>query len=142
MKKILYRLILSITVLSLTFACARTATDQIQNKVMQFIFKVKGKMLLNNSNITYYVILYAPQKDPDIPFDTRIGPRVNAPDLTKGTQLLEGRLPFVGQLPGDEESKWTDFFYITSSAGETVVGRGRKYKGNYRYKWCDQWFSD
>jgi hypothetical protein len=122
------KLILSLTFLfALNTNCARTATSINANKVMQFIFKTKGSLILDRSDITYYVIFYAPEHTtPNQPLDPNIGPRVNAPDITRGIEFLEGRLPFIGQLPGDIKSEWTDFFYITAVNGKTVVGRGKK----------------
>jgi hypothetical protein len=94
---------------------------------MQFIFKTKGNLILNRSDITYYIIFNAPESTtPNQPLDPNKGPRVNAPDITRGIEFLEGRLPFIGQLPGDIKSDWTDFFYITAVNGKTTVGRGRK----------------
>lgn len=108
-------------------SCAKTATGANQDKVIQFTFRVKGNMILNRNDITYYLALYAPKVDNPLstPLDPNIGPRVNCPDLARGSQFLEGRLPFIGQLPGDQPSKWTDFFYITSDGIRTIVGRGR-----------------
>ncbi|GIW22192.1 MAG: hypothetical protein KatS3mg068_1199 [Candidatus Sericytochromatia bacterium] len=91
--------------------CARTATSVNANKVMQFIFRTKADLVLNRSDITYYVIFYAPESTiPNQTLDPNVGPRVNAPDITRGIEFLEGRLPFIGQLPGDIKSEWTDFF--------------------------------
>jgi len=128
MKKIIY-FFLSFLVLC---SCARKATDPNQNKVMQFSFRVKDQIILDRNDLTYYVLFYAPKTDDEnFVLNPNDGPRINAPDLTKGVELLEGRLPFVGQLPGDQESKWTDFFFITASGGKTIIGRGRKdEKGN------------
>ncbi len=120
--------LLSFSVAALgTISCAKTATGADQDKIIQFTFKVKGNIILNRSDVTYYLVLYAPKIDnpASTPFDPKIGPRANAPDLTRGNQFLEGRLPFIGQLPGDQPSKWTDFFYITSDGNRTIVGRGR-----------------
>jgi hypothetical protein len=120
--------LLTLTIIAFSsFNCARNATGEVQDKVIQFTFKVKGNMILNRSDITYYLVLYAPKiENPSAtPLDPNTGPRVNGPDLTRGSQFLEGRLPFIGQLPGDQPSKWTDFFYITFDGTKTVVGRGR-----------------
>lgn len=118
-----------ISILSLLLlSCANTATNPTQNKVMQFSFNVQGNMILNRSDITYYVVFYAPTlPDPTVPLDTNIGPRINSPNVTVVREILEGRLPFVHQLPGDQETKWTDFFYITgkSDGVNTEIGRGK-----------------
>jgi hypothetical protein len=124
--KKLFKVAICISVITASFSpfsCARTATTPVVNKVMQFAFRVKGNLVLNREDITYYLILYAPRQS--TPLDTNLGPRINSPDITKSQQFLEGRLPFIYQLPGDQPSKWTDFFYITYENGKTVVGRGR-----------------
>jgi hypothetical protein len=120
--------VLTLSIVSFsTFNCAKTATGANADKIVQFTFKVKGNFILNRSEITYYLVLYAPVIENPVsnPLDPNIGPRINGPDLTRGNQFLEGRLPFIGQLPGDQQSKWTDFFYITFDGTRTIVGRGR-----------------
>ncbi len=111
----------------MAFSCARKVTNPNSNKVLQFTLKVKGKMILDNPNITYYVVFYAPRTlTPDTTIvDTNIGPRINTPSLTQSNSFLQGRLPFIDALPGDQPSKWTDFYYITSVNGRTVVGKGK-----------------
>lgn len=124
MKKILISLSF---LLALSSACARTATSVNSNKVMQFTFKTKGSLVLNRSDITYYIVFNAPElPTANQILDPNAGPRINAPDITRSIEFLEGRLPFIGELPGDTKSDWTDFFYITSVNGKTTVGRGKK----------------
>lgn len=128
MKKIFkYSVFLLVPLISLaSVGCARTATNKNANKIIRVEFKVKGRMILDNSNVTYYLVLYAPRVDnPSVPLDTSVGPRINSASLTKGNSFLEGRLPFIDALPGDQPSKWTDFFYVTSVSGKASVGRGR-----------------
>lgn len=124
MKKKLLSILASVLVLSLSANCAKTVTNPNQNVVLRFIFKVKGTLAIRN-DITYYFVINAPATNTAV-FDPTIGPRINAPDLTKGSTFLEGRLPFTGRVAGDLESFWTDFFYLTGSDGKIVIGRGRK----------------
>ena len=124
-KNLLLVFISSLTILSASYSCARTVSNPNQNKVLQFSFQVKGKIAIR-SDITYYFVLYAPKADNDaLTLDPAIGPRMNAPDLTKGSSFLEGRLPFIGKIQGDLDSKWTDFFFLTGVNGNPTVGRGR-----------------
>ncbi len=124
---------LSVIIVSVSpFSCARTATTPVINKGMQFSFRVKGNLILDREDITYYIIFYVPRKND--PVETNLGPRVNAPDITKSAQFLEGRLPFIYQLPGDQPSKWTDFFSITSVNGKPTIARGRL-RGNNPEIW-------
>lgn len=127
MKRKLLAAFMSLVVFPVHFSCAKTVTNPNQNTVLRFTFKVKGTLAIRE-DITYYFVMYAPANDPNTTaiFDPTIGPRINSPDLAKGSSFLEGRLPFTGQLQGDLESKWTDFFYLTGSNGRTVIGRGRK----------------
>ncbi|MFN8575676.1 MAG: hypothetical protein U0354_02350 [Candidatus Sericytochromatia bacterium] len=123
MKKKLLLLSISLLALSITTNCAKTVTDQNQNTVLRFIFKVRGTLAISN-DITYYLVLNAPNNTTT--YDPNIGPRINGPDLIKGSNLLEGRIPFTGKLVGDLDSVWTDFFYFTGVDGKMIVGRGRK----------------
>lgn len=107
-------------------SCARTATSPDINKVIQFSFKVKGKLPINRNDITYYIIFNAPVTTADKPFDSNQGPRVNGPDINKSTQFLESRIPFIFKFPGDIDSFWTDFFFIRSVNGKMTIGRGKK----------------
>lgn len=125
LNKVLKVLTIPVLTLALAQSCARTATSPIKNKVLSFTLKVNGEMKFRD-DITYYIVLYAPKLDTNsVSFDTSIGPRINAPDLTRTTTFLEGRLPFMGALPSDRQSKWTDFFYITGDAsGKPILGKG------------------
>lgn len=108
--------------------CARNVTgvNAKATTLVLFKFSVQGKLALNNPNITYYIVLNAPEDVPGQTLDpTTNGPRFNGPSLDVPSTILKGRLPFIGLLPGDIESKWTDFYYIQGSAsGTPVVGRG------------------
>lgn len=106
-------------------SCARTVTPKNQDKNLNITFKVKGTMRLDNPNLTYYVLFYAPNVINESQFNPDEGPRMNAPDLTKTNIELEGRLPFIGKLPADRVSKCTDFYYITQFNSRTIVGRGK-----------------
>lgn len=110
---------------SIVTSCARTVTPKNQDKNLNITFKVKGTMRLDNPNVTYYVLLYAPNVINESQFNPDDGPRMNAPDLTKTNIELEGRLPFMGKLPADRVSKCTDFYYITQFNSRTIVGRGK-----------------
>jgi len=126
--KIKFKLFATLVFSLSLFSCANTATSPTQNRVMQFSFNVQGSMILNRTDVTYYVVFYAPTVvDSSIPLDSNVGPRINAPNITVAREILEGRLPFVYQLPGDQETKWTDFFYITGKPDgiNTEIGRGR-----------------
>ncbi len=125
MKKKLLSTLASLLILSLGSNCAKTVTNPNQNVVLRFTFKVKGTLAIRD-DITYYFVMNAPATSSTSTFDSTIGPRINAPDLTKGSTFLEGRLPFTGRIQGDLESFWTDFFYLTGSNGKIVIGRGRK----------------
>jgi hypothetical protein len=105
--------------------------NQAFNKRVLFQFTVQGRLALNNPNVTYYIVLNAPSGRPDSTIDPTLeGPRVNGVSLNNGAEFLLGRLPFVGLLPGDIESKWTDFYYLQGSASGTgVMGRGRLVNG-------------
>lgn len=125
MKKKLLPVITSALVILLGSNCAKTVTNPNQNVVLRFIFKVKGSLAIRN-DITYFFVMNAPATNTAV-FDPTVGPRINAPDLTKGSTFLEGRLPFIGRVAGDLESFWTDFFYLTGTAdGKVIIGRGRK----------------
>ena len=124
-RNILLTLMSFITVSSASYSCAKTVSNPNQNKVLQFSFQVKGTLAIRE-DITYYFVINAPRADNDaLTLDPNIGPRMNAPDLTKGSSFLEGRLPFIGKIQGDIDSRWTDFFYLTGVNGVPTVGRGR-----------------
>ncbi len=126
-KSVLLTLISYTTILLNSYSCARTVSNPNQNKVLQFSFKVKGTLAIR-PDITYYLVLYAPKADnATLTLDPNIGPRMNGPDITinNGSNFLEGRLPFIGKIQGDLDSKWTDFFFLTSVNGVASVGRGR-----------------
>lgn len=125
------KLFLSLTLLLGTVSCARTVRDpSALAKQLVFDFSVAGKLALNNERITYYIILNAPSEaNAEIDPGTR-GPRVNGPSLNDTPDFLAGRLPFVGALPGDINSEWTDFFYITGTPdGKGTVGQGKLLEG-------------
>ncbi|PIQ26690.1 hypothetical protein COW36_00975 [bacterium (Candidatus Blackallbacteria) CG17_big_fil_post_rev_8_21_14_2_50_48_46] len=108
--------------------CANKVRDIANfNKRVVFQFFVQGKLALNNENVTYYILINAPSGKKDVPLNPSTnGPRVNAPSLNDGPQFLAGRLPFIGQLPGDIASEWTDFYYLQGTAdGQGTMGRGR-----------------
>lgn len=113
----------------LFFGCANKVTRGVAatQKQVVFEFSVKGKLALTNPNVTYYIVIYAPadKKGQDIVPATD-GPRFNGPALNFGPQVLDGRLPFIGLLPGDQTSKWTDFYYLKGSTdGKGTMGRGK-----------------
>ncbi len=110
--------------------CARKginrAGDVTKTPRIIFQFSVAGTLPLNRSDITFYIVMNAPDgaKDQNIDVATQ-GPRINGPSLNDTNINLRGRLPFTGLLPGDVESVWTDFYFIQGSAdGRGVVGRG------------------
>ena len=92
-----------------------------------FQFTVRGTLALNNPNVSYYVVFYAPTTSAGTTInETLTGPRINGPNVNLSTQDLAGRLPFTGQLPGDIISQWTHFFYIQgSTTGTPQVGYGQ-----------------
>ena len=108
-------------------SCAHTAEKGTnKSRTLIFNYKIKGNFALSNPGVTYYVIIYSPLLPANTPLDTSKGPRVNGPILTKGSEFLEGRLPFTGLLTNDMESLWTDFFYLTGTPdGRGQVGRGK-----------------
>lgn len=111
-------------------SCAKTVTNfAAAGKTIVFQFSVKGAFLLNNPNITYYIVLNVPQeKDAQIEVTTD-GPRINGPANNDTNALPTGRLPFLGQLPQDIESKWTHFYYIQGTpdgAGNVGIGEKRE----------------
>ncbi|HEY9842872.1 MAG: hypothetical protein ACAI44_00635 [Candidatus Sericytochromatia bacterium] len=79
-----------------------------------FKFSVQGKLALNNPNVTYYIVINAPDDQPKQTLDPATqGPRINGPSLDFPPSIIQGRLPFIGLLPGDVESKWTDFYFLS-----------------------------
>jgi hypothetical protein len=125
----LFHPLLPILVLFLFFGCANKVTRGVAatQKQIVFEFTVKGKLALNNPNVTYYIAIYAPaDKKGQVLNASTEGPRFNGPALNFGPQVLDGRLPFIGLLPGDQESKWTDFYYLKGSGdGQGTMGRGK-----------------
>lgn len=122
---LLFVLLVSAALLS---GCAKKIRDIAGfNKRVVFQFTVQGKLALDNENITYYIVINAPSGRKDQPLDPATsGPRINAPSLNDLPQFLAGRLPFIGALPGDVDSQWTDFYYLQGTAdGKGAMGRGR-----------------
>lgn len=93
---------------------------------IMFQFSVLGNIQLNRQDVTYYIVLNAPDGQTGATLDAATqGPRINGPSLNDNPINLNGRLPFTGLLPGDVESQWTDFYFLQGSAdGRGVVGRG------------------
>lgn len=124
---LLYWFILCALLLLLS-GCANKVRDIAGfNKRIVFQFTVQGKLALNNENITYYIVINAPSGQKDQVLDPATnGPRINGPSLNDLPQFLAGRLPFIGLLPGDVPSQWTDFYYLQGTAdGKGAMGRGR-----------------
>ncbi len=126
--------------LLLSTACARKVVRgnvQISKQIV-FQFTVRGNLNLNRDDLTYYVILNAPDmataeaKDRKTIEPLTEGPRVNGVDINQTAvgqtpTSLQGRLPFMGLIAGDAQSIWTDFYYIRGTAdGNGSVGRGVK----------------
>lgn len=114
--------------LVLGVGCARTANraGAVPTGRIIFQFTVQGKLALNREDVTYYIILNAPDGQPKVTLDPATqGPRVNGTSLNDPPTSLLGRLPFIGLLPGDVTSVWTDFYFLQGSAdGRGAVGRG------------------
>lgn len=93
---------------------------------IMFQFSVLGNIPLNRQDVTFYIVLNAPDGQTGQPIDAATkGPRINGPSLNQTPVTQEGRLPFTGLLPGDVVSEWTDFYFLQGSAdGRGVVGRG------------------
>lgn len=108
-------------------ACARTAIRPgvTASRRVQFQLSVQGQFALNREDVTYYIVINAPDEQKDVTLDPATqGPRMNGTSLNDPPTFLIGRLPFTGKLPGDVDSIWTDFYYIRGSAdGNGVVGR-------------------
>jgi hypothetical protein len=122
------KLMLPMLCLLFLSGCANKVRDVAGfNKRIVFQFSVQGQLALNNENVTYYIVLNAPTGRKDQPLDPATeGPRVNGPSLNDLPQFLAGRLPFIGLLPGDVDSRWTDFYYLQGTAdGKGAMGRGR-----------------
>jgi len=122
-------LLLPLLAFFLFLGCANKVTRGVAatQKQVVFEFSVKGKLALNNPNVTYYIAVYAPSDKKGQDIDASInGPRFNGPALNFGPQVLDGRLPFIGLLPGDQTSLWTDFYYLKGSVdGQGIMGRGK-----------------
>ncbi|MGV3522848.1 MAG: hypothetical protein ACO1RX_01410 [Candidatus Sericytochromatia bacterium] len=107
-------------------SCARTVRD-ISAGARRIVFQlsVRGRLALNNPNVTYYIVLNAPEQS-NLTLDPATqGPRINGPSLNDPATTLFGRLPFLGLLPGDIQSEWTDFYFLQGTAdGQGMVGRG------------------
>lgn len=120
--------LLAAGLLLLSLGCANKV-DRLSasGRELLFQFTVRGKLALNNPNVTYYVVFYAPNTQAGTTLnETLTGPRVNGPNFNLSTNDLAGRLPFTGILPGDIVSRWTHFFYIQgSSTGTPQVGYGQ-----------------
>ncbi|PKL79617.1 MAG: hypothetical protein CVV27_01555 [Candidatus Melainabacteria bacterium HGW-Melainabacteria-1] len=91
-----------------------------------FQFSVQGRLALNREDVTYYIVLNAPDDQKDVSLDPATqGPRINGTSLNDPPTFLNGRLPFTGLLPGDVESRWTDFYFLRGTAdGRGAFGRG------------------
>jgi hypothetical protein len=115
--------------LFLLVGCANKVTRGTASfqKQIVFEFTVRGNLALSNPNVTYYIGINAPADKKDLEIDpASLGPRMNGPALNFGPQILTGRVPFTGLIPGDVESKWTNFYYLKgSSDGKGTVGFGR-----------------
>lgn len=120
--------LLGLSLLLLTLSCANKV-DRLSagGRELLFQFTVRGTLALNNPNVTYYVVFYAPNTQAGTTLnETLTGPRVNGPNFNLSTNDLAGRLPFTGILPGDIVSRWTHFFYIQgSTTGTPQVGYGQ-----------------
>lgn len=120
---------LSALLLLASASCANTVERASLGLSKQIVLDVtvEGALATNNPNITYYVVLNAPQGKKGSPIDPGTeGPRFNGPDFNQPNTALEGRLPFTGLLPGDIESKWTHFYYLRGSSNDQgEVGYGR-----------------
>lgn len=126
------------SLLLLSTACARKVLrGNVQvSKQIVFQFTVRGNLNLNRDDLTYYVILNAPDmpskeaKDKKTIDPLKEGPRMNGVDINQTAvgqtpTSLQGRLPFLGLITGDVQSVWTDFYYIRGTAdGIGSVGRG------------------
>lgn len=134
-------LVLAGSVTLLSAGCARNATGCSPSNPNSpgcaaatpriiFQFSTQAAMALSNPNVTYYIVLNAPDtKDLTVDPATN-GPRINGPSLDFPATALQGRLPFIGLLPGDIASVWTDFYYIQgSTTGTPVVRRGELVNG-------------
>lgn len=120
--------ILSVFLILMNIGCANKVERLSKGgRELLFQFTVRGQLALNNPNITYYVVFYAPTDKAKTTLNaTLTGPRVNGPNINLSTNDLAGRLPFTGLFPGDIASQWTHFFYIQgSSTGTPQVGYGQ-----------------
>lgn len=125
----LHCILLSVLFFLLLSGCARKVRDtQALSKQVVFRYSVIGNLATHNENITYYIILNAPQNRTGQDLDPATeGPRINGASLDLGSAFLEGRLPFTGLLPGDIRSQWTDFYYLKGTPdGKGSMGHGRK----------------
>jgi len=125
--RLTYLLLALVLLLGSTISgCARTVRDlSALSRRIVFQFSVQGEFPLNNPNITYYIVLNAPEEAGRTLDPATEGPRINGTSLNDPPTFLLGRLPFTGLLPGDVESRWTHFYYFRgSSNGQGVVGRG------------------
>lgn len=122
-------LLFLLALLLIVSGCARTvARSGLEPSIrLVFQFSVQGRLALNRQDVTYYIVINAPdgQKDQTIDPATQ-GPRVNGPSLNFTPDVLQGRLPFMGLIQGDVTSVWTDFYFITSDGTRPVIGRGRR----------------
>ncbi len=122
------RFLLILLLFAAHFGCANKVIRGPQpGRELVFDFTVRGRLALDNPDITYYVILNAPTDKAGVDINPTLeGPYVNGPNTLFSNTDLVGRLPFTGLQLGDVRSIWTHFFYIQGAAGGTPeVGYGQ-----------------